>query len=346
VRPSAKTASKKTASKKTASKRARRESLSTRLRAEREVLISSATAGGLCDARARSIPDRVRVEAGRFLDLLGAVLKRSPKAALADRVRSEVRSGAFAAASPGEIEILFDTWRRTFRAFAASHGRSVPEDRLLDGVARLESMALTEARAWLDERIDIVVIAASAGGIHALQETLSKISKDLPATILVVQHVSARAPSLLPRVIGRHCDLQVVHAVEGARLYLGHVYVAPPGRHLVIRDHRIHLSDAPPVRFSKPAADLLFESAAALHGKHLASLVLSGRDSDGADGSRAVRDAGGVVIAQHPASAQYPSMPESAIATGSVDLVVTLPLLGPVVEKIVLEGRSALREPS
>jgi chemotaxis response regulator CheB len=72
--------------------------------------------------------------------------------------------------------------------------------------------------------------------------------------------------------------------------------------------------------------------------------VLSGGDGDGANGSRAVRDAGGMVIAQHPGSAQFPWMPESAIATGAVELVVNLPLLGRVIERIVREGRSAVRE--
>jgi two-component system chemotaxis response regulator CheB len=324
--------------------RASRQSLSGRLRTERAVLIASVRAGGLCDTRARSIPARVHAEAGQFLDLLAAVIDKKPKDALAKRVCAEVRYGAFAAASPGEVEAIFNVWRRTLQVFAASHGRSVSEASLLRTVARLETMVLKEARGWVDERVDVIVIGSSAGGVLALQETLSRINEDLPATILIVQHVSSKAPSLLPLVLGRDCDLEVVHAVEGARLFLGHVYVAPPGRHLVVNEHRIHLSDAPPVRYSKPAADLLFKSAAAVYGKHVASVVLSGSDGDGANGSRAVRDAGGMVIAQHPGSAQFPSMPESAIATGAVELVVNLPLLGKVIERIVREGRSAVRE--
>jgi two-component system chemotaxis response regulator CheB len=324
--------------------RASRQGLSGRLRAERAVLIASVTAGGLCDARPRSIAARVHAEAGQFLDLLAAVIDKKPKDALAKRVCAEVRSGSFAAASLGDVEAIFKVWKRTLQAFAASQGRSLSEATLLRAVARLETMVLKEARGWVDERIDVIVIGSSAGGIFALQETLSALSEDLPATILIVQHVSSKAPSLLPLVIGRNCELNVVHAVEGARLFLGHVYIAPPGRHLVVSEHRIHLSDAPPVRYSKLAADLLFQSAATLYGKHVASVVLSGADGDGANGSRAVRDAGGMVIAQHPGSAQFPSMPESAIATGTVELVVNLPLLGKVIERVVREGRSAVRE--
>jgi two-component system chemotaxis response regulator CheB len=300
--------------------------------------------GGLCDARSRSIPERVLAEAGQFLDLLIAAIGKSAKGALEARVRAEVRAGAFAAASPGDVEAIFDAWRRTLQVFAASQGRAVPEDRLLRILGRLESMAVDEARRWMDDRIDIIVVGASAGGIHTIQEMLGALREDLPATVVIVQHVSSKAPSLLPAVLGRSCDIKVVHAVEGARLFLGHVYVAPPAWHLVIREHRLHLSDAPPVRHVKPAADLLFDSAARLYGKHLASVVLSGSDHDGADGTRAVRDAGGMTIAQHPGSAQFPSMPESAIATGSVELVVSLPLLGDVLEKLVREGRTAVQE--
>lgn len=320
-------------------------SLSALIRAESDVLIASATAGGLCDARARSIPSRVRIEAERFLSLLDAALRRTSKAVLEERVRDEIRCGALAAASPGEVEVVFDVWRRTLSSFAASRGRrAVPDHRISSAMDKLECLALEEARRWSDERCDVIVLGASAGGLYALQDTLSSLSDDLPATVLIVQHVSAKAPSLMPVILSRSCDLTVAHAVEGARLFLGHVFVAPPGRHLAVLDDRIHLSDAPPVRHSKPSADVLFESAARIYGRHVVSVVLSGSDHDGANGSRAVRDAGGLVMAQHPGSAQFPAMPESAIATGSVDLVVALHLMGKVIEKIVREGRSAVLE--
>ena len=338
ARPHSKTAAK------TAAKKASPQDLTRLLRAERNVLISSAIAGSLCDARPRSISGRVRAEAAQLLDLLAAALGKSSKAALEKRVCAEVRSGAFAAASPGDVEAIFETWRHTLQSFAASLGKGAFESRLLKALDQLEAMVIDETRRWLDDRIDVIVLGASAGGIPALQQMLGALSEDLPATILIVQHVSSKAPDLLPNVLGRSCDIKVVHAVEGARLFLGHVYVAPPARHLTVSDHRIHLSDAPPVRYAKPAVDVLFDSAARSYGKHVASVVLSGRDSDGADGSRAVRDAGGLVIAQHPGSAQFPSMPESAIATGTVELVVALPLLGGVLEMIVREGRSSVQE--
>jgi two-component system, chemotaxis family, protein-glutamate methylesterase/glutaminase len=315
------------------------------LRDERSVLLASVMAGGLCDVRPRSIPERVRLEAGRFLDtLLFALRLRKSQRALEARIREEVRSGAFAAASIDDVGSIVDTWRRTLSAFAASHSRALQWERFDRVLGELETMVTDEARRWIEDRIDVIVMGASTGGIQALSAILRELRADLPATVLIVQHISATSPSVMPRVLSRECDMTVVHAVEGARLLLGCVYVAPPAKHLVVADGRLHLADGPPVRYTKPAADVLFESAAKTYGRHVASIVLSGNDSDGADGSRAVRDAGGLTIAQHPGTARVPSMPEAAIATGAVELVVALPLMGSVIERLVRHGRSSLRE--
>ena len=311
---------------------------------ERSVLIDSVIAGGLCDTRLRSSPPRIVLEAGRFLDLLVTALDAKNKRGLREHVMREVREGAFASASLKDVDAIFDAWKRTFAAFSASIGGVAHEVQLNRVVARLYKVVAIEAKHWAEERIDVIVLGASAGGIRALQEILGLLSDDLPATVLIVQHVSAKAPSLMPVVLGRSCEINVLHAVDGARLLLGNVYVAPPAHHLSVQDGRLRLIDGPLVRHSRPAADVLFAAAAAAYGKHVASVVLSGSDMDGANGSRAVRDAGGVVIAQHPGSAEYPSMPESAIATGSVELVVALPLIAPVLERLVRRGRSAVRD--
>lgn len=311
---------------------------------ERSVLIDSVIAGGLCDARQRSSPPRIVLEAGRFLDLLVTATDAKKKREVREHVMREVREGAFASASPGDVDAIFDAWRRTFAAFCASMSGVAREVRLNRVVERLYKLVAIEAKRWAQERIDVIVIGASAGGIHALQEILGLLSDDLPATVLIVQHVSAKAPSLMPVVLGRSCEISVLHAVDGARLLLGNVYVAPPAHHLSVEEGRLRLIDGPLVRHSRPAADVLFAAAAAAYGRHVASVVLSGSDGDGANGSRAVRNAGGVVIAQHPGSAQFPSMPEAAIATGAVELVVALPLIAKVLERLVRQGRSAIRE--
>jgi two-component system chemotaxis response regulator CheB len=317
-------------------------SLTSLLRRDRDVLVTSAMSGGLCVARRRSMQERVGVEARSFLDLLCKLLKRAPKASVEEAVRAEVRTGAFAAAELSEIRAVFNVWRRTLESFALEVGSGPAWDKLTRALGSFEELTLRAAGAWAEERIDVVVVGASAGGIPALHHVLRRLHPNLPATLLVVQHISPKSPGVLAAVLGRACDLSVAHAVDGGDLYLGHVYVAPPGRHLAVIDHKILLSDEPPVRFSKPAVDVLFASAAHAIGSHCASIVLSGADSDGANGSRAVRDGGGVVMVQRPSSAAFPSMPESAIATGAVEYVVSLPFLGDAIEVLVRQGRSAL----
>src|SRR5205807_3722319 len=130
-------------------------------------------------------------------------------------------------------------------------------------------------------------------------------------------------------------------AVRRGMIYLGHAYVAPPASHLVITDGRLDLVDGPPVHFVKPSADVLFESAALAFGPRLMSVVLSGSGVDGAAGTRAVHDHGGITLTQEPESVDFRGMPEAAIATGSVDYVGNLQRLGSIIERLVLEGKNA-----
>lgn len=309
---------------------------------ELPVLVTSAMAGGLCTARSRSFPHRVAREASRFVALLRTAIRPRGPGALTKALDEEVRTGSLAAASADDVKRILDVWRRTLSPFAAVFSRATTRELLFRTLDRLERRALRAVATWDKDRIDVIAIGASAGGIPALQTLLGDLSEHLPATVLIVQHVSPSAPSLMPRVLAKNTRLSVVHAVEGAELHLGLAHVAPPGRHLTIKDGRIHLNDAPPVRHARPAADVLFNSASKAFGRHLASIVLSGADSDGADGSVAVRDHGGVTIVQQPNSARIPSMPESAIATGAVEYVVSILNMGAVINQLVQHGRSAL----
>lgn len=311
---------------------------------ELPILVTSAITGGLCPARPRSLPDRVAREAARFVGLLRTALDPQDKRALSRAIDDEIRVGALACATPVDIERILDVWRRTLASFA----RTLPEpsfEKLISrALGRIEKRAAKAAEQWEKERVDAIAIGSSAGGLPAVQKILGDLFDDYPASILLVQHVSPKAVSAMPIVLARSSRLPVVHAVEGSALSLGCVYVAPPGRHLAIKDERIHLSDAPPVKHVRPSADVLFASASKAFGMRLASLVLSGMDSDGADGSVVVRAHGGVSIAQQPRSAPFPSMPESAIATGSVEHTIPVVYLGQVLNNLVRHGRSRLNQ--
>lgn len=153
---------------------------------------------------------------------------------------------------------------------------------------------------------DVVVIAGSAGGIHALTALLAALPEDFPAGIVVVQHLppAARYRSALDRVVQRATKLRVKWAEEGERIHPGAVFLAPQDRHLhVDRDHVLHLANGPKINGFRPAADPLFTSVAAYFGARSIAVVLSGILSDGAQGAGNIARQGGRVLVQDNVSA-------------------------------------------
>jgi two-component system chemotaxis response regulator CheB len=172
---------------------------------------------------------------------------------------------------------------------------------------------------------DVVAIASSAGGLAALTSTLSGLPADLPAPILVVQHLDRRHRSLLAEILGRRTELVVKQAEEGESIASGTVYIAPPDRHLLANPNRsLSLTQSELVHFVRPSADLLFESVAASFRDRAIAVVLTGSGSDGSMGVKAVKQMGGTVIAQDERTSQFFAMPSAAIETGQVDFVLPL----------------------
>jgi two-component system, chemotaxis family, protein-glutamate methylesterase/glutaminase len=172
---------------------------------------------------------------------------------------------------------------------------------------------------------DVIVVAASAGGLAALSEALSSLPTGFPAAVLVVQHLDPRHRSLMADILDRRTAMQVRQAADGDKLEAGTVYVAPPDRHLLLNpDSTVSLSQSELVHFVRPSADLLFESAAASFRDRAIAVVLTGTGIDGAMGVRAIKKMGGTVIAQDAQSSEYFGMPSAAIDTGDVDFVLSL----------------------
>ena len=161
---------------------------------------------------------------------------------------------------------------------------------------------------------NIVVLGASAGGVAALSTVCRGLPDDLPAALFVVLHVSPRAHSELPAILSRAGPLQACHAVDGERVCLGRIYVAPPDHHLLLDDSgdRTMLRCGPPENRSRPAVDPLFRSAAVACGPRVIGVVLSGALDDGAEGLSAIRRCGGITVVQDPADAEWPDMPRHA----------------------------------
>jgi two-component system chemotaxis response regulator CheB len=189
----------------------------------------------------------------------------------------------------------------------------------------------------------VVALAASAGGLEALMEILNGLPVDFPASVLVAQHRSAALPDLLAHVLGRRTPLRVKTAEEGEVPKPGVVYTSPAGRHLELGTFgQLHVWRAVRVRFVRPSADLLFESLARTHGGRAVAVVLTGMGDDGARGVRAVRRAGGFVIAQDEDTAPYPDMPLAAVATAAVDLVLPLCRVAFALTALVMGAEAAI----
>lgn len=172
-------------------------------------------------------------------------------------------------------------------------------------------------------RVDAVVIGASAGGIDSLSQILPLLPSTLAAPIMIVLHLPHERPSLLVDVFAPKCKCNVREALDKEPLSPGTIYFAPPDYHLLI-DHgpAVALSTDPEVNFSRPSIDVLFESAADVFRDRVAAIVLSGANSDGAEGLRAVRDGGGVVIVQQPESASVRAMVDAALDSVTPDFVM------------------------
>src|SRR5215472_9780601 len=170
------------------------------------------------------------------------------------------------------------------------------------------------SRAGMPHGRDVIVVAASAGGLQPLRRILAALPASLPAAVVVVLHVPATGGRTLSRILDRSGPLGTDTAIDGERFRHGRVYVAPPDRHLLVVKDVLRLSCGPRQHSLRPAADPLFRSAALYARARTSAVVLSGTLDDAALGSAAVERCGGRVLIQDPAEADCDSMPRSAIA--------------------------------
>ena len=170
---------------------------------------------------------------------------------------------------------------------------------------------------------DLVVVGGSAGAIDALRVMLSRVPADLPSAVAIVIHIPADGPSLLPQVLEIPGCPPMKVAEDKEPIVPGTIYFAPPDYHLLVESgHTFALSLDERVHFSRPAIDVLFESAAAAYGDRLVGIILSGGNADGARGLRAVSDAGGMTVVQSLESSEMIAMPAAALqaAPDSVEM--------------------------
>lgn len=183
----------------------------------------------------------------------------------------------------------------------------------------------------------IILIGASAGGLAAFSNLLPMICDVLPAAVIIVQHMRSDSDSYLCEHLDRICKLPVHEAEDKMVVTPGHIYIAPPGYHLLLEcdAKSFALSVDEPVNYSRPSIDVLFESAARAWGSQVIGIVLTGANKDGANGLVKIKEAGGIVIVQDPNEADYPAMPKAAIRACEVDHVARLEDIGGIINEIL-----------
>jgi len=215
-----------------------------------------------------------------------------------------------------------------------------PQRRLAGRDARRGSIERVRRSAQPGPRslAKVVALAASTGGPPALEVVFSALSADVPAAYVIVQHLPAGFAESLARRLARTTDVGIAIAATGTVLQQGMAYLAPHGTHTVIEGRtlpRLHLDAAPPLHSVRPAADPLFESAAAHFGDKAVGVVLTGMGVDGARGMAAIRDAGGVTIVQDEQTSVVWGMPGSAVRVGAAAHIVPLTAVAAEIRRAV-----------
>jgi two-component system chemotaxis response regulator CheB len=208
---------------------------------------------------------------------------------------------------------------------------------MTDAPAQVPDLLDIEVPARRDPVVqrDVIVVGASAGGVQALQGLVAQLSPELPAAVVVVLHLMSAGTSVLHDILDRAGPLPATQARDGEELERGHVYVAPPDYHTLLRGSVIHLSPGPRENGHRPAIDPLFRSAARAYGSRVIGVVLSGTLDDGTDGLRLIKQRGGATVVQDPDDAAYSDMPESAIRYVGPDRIVPLAEMGAILFELI-----------
>lgn len=185
---------------------------------------------------------------------------------------------------------------------------------------------------------EVVVIGSSTGGPNALAEVVPLLPRKLAVPVLIVQHMPPLFTKLLAERLNNASPFPVREAHDGARLNPGEVWIAPGDHHMVISNRHkpvIELNQDPPENSCRPAVDPLFRSVAKLWGPDVLAVVMTGMGSDGREGSRAIRAAGGFVIAQDQATSVVWGMPGAVVEADLAHRVLPLQQLGPDIARRV-----------
>lgn len=193
-----------------------------------------------------------------------------------------------------------------------------------------------------------LVIGVSAGGFNALCYLLPLLPKKFPLAIIVLQHRGealnhnlSNDEDFLITHLQRLCAMKVEEAKQRDKIKAGRIYIAPAKYHLLVeREHIFSLSLEPPVNYSIPSIDVLFNSASRCYKNKLIGLILTGANHDGSLGLKTIHDNGGLTLVQSPETAEVATMPLAAISKHKVDHVLTLSDIAKFLQELILRGKS------
>jgi two-component system, chemotaxis family, protein-glutamate methylesterase/glutaminase len=238
------------------------------------------------------------------------------------------------------IQHVFDTLKDKIRSVA-----NVPTLRLQH--LRQASLSATPPPASavarpLSARDVVLVIGSSTGGPQALQRVVSDLPADLPAALAIVQHMPPQFTATLAERLNAHSAFAIRESDGTETLRVGQGLLAPGGYHLVLHRGGVSLSSTPPRNHVRPSVDVTFESAADAFGRATVAVILTGMGSDGTEGARRIKAAGGKVLAEAEETCVVYGMPKSAAEAGLVDALVPLDEMPRAVTQMVHGARERL----
>jgi two-component system chemotaxis response regulator CheB len=194
--------------------------------------------------------------------------------------------------------------------------------------------------------VDVIAIASSTGGPHALTELLPALPAGLQVPIVIVQHMPAEFTRSLADRLNTISAITVREAIAGEPLKAGLALLAPGDKHMVVersidQNMLVTLNQGPPENSCRPAADILFRSVAKCYGENVLAIVLTGMGKDGLAGSRVIRAAGGRVVAQDEASSVVWGMPGEVVHANLADSVLPLKEIATEIIRRVRFGRTS-----
>ena len=205
-------------------------------------------------------------------------------------------------------------------------------------IPRIERPVLTSAvssSASAPKRL--VVIGSSTGGPNALQQVIPRLPGNLPAAVMIVQHMPPGFTKSLAKRLNDSSQLEICEAKEGDILQNGKVYVAPGGYHMILRSKTlIGLNQEPPVHSVRPAVDVTLESAVRYFGSKAVGVILTGMGFDGSKGSLILKNAGGRIIAQDEATCVVYGMPRVVVEMGKADRIIPIQQIADEIETMLM----------